>query len=235
MSCSTASEGELTRRFALPIQYIVPFTSRKNSVFLVRYHGKLAVCKQFNSIESAHKEWTLLFRLKSIGIPAPNPITLFGNWSIREFVDGTPISDLIDMDSHNTRWILPLAMWLYSFHRYANLKLGDVNLRNFIFQEESRTIYAIDFEDVSQGNPLEDIGDLVVHILTHRPEFTDNKFRMATMLIKSYSELARIDRENIVNELYDAFLRAAVRRRNLAILNFFHFVKKIDSLLESSI
>ncbi len=235
MSCSIASEDDLTRRFALPIQYIVPFTSRKNSVFLVRYHGKLAVCKHFKSVESAQKEWTLLFRLKSIGIPAPNPITLFGNWSIREFVDGVPISDLIDMDSHNIRWITPLAIWLYSFHRYVNLKLGDVNLRNFIFQEENRAIYAIDFEDVSQGNPLEDIGDLVVHILTHRPEFTDNKFRMATTLIKSYSDIAKISRKSIINELYDAFLRAAVRRRNLSILNFFHFVKKIDSLLEPSI
>ncbi|GEM_PF-4027731 len=235
MIYSRALEAEPGQDFALPINYLTTFTSRKNLVFLIKYGTELAVCKFFYSIQAAHKEWYLLFRLRSLGIPAPRPITLFGQWSIREFVDGLSIMDMLDSGRSDLKWTLPLARWLYDFHRYANLKLGDVNLRNFIFKEDIGSIFAIDFEDVTTGNPLEDLGDLAVHILTHRPSFTELKFRAAASVLKSYIYLAEVDKDMIVDEVYNGFLRAAIRRKNPQLLDSFQFVKKIDSLLESSI
>ncbi len=220
--------------FALPVEYILPFTSRKNRVFLIKYAGILAVCKQFASLASAYREWSLLFRLRSIGLHAPKPITLHGKWMIREFVDGVPVSDKMDAGV-SSGWIKPLSQWLYDFHRYTNLRLGDVNLRNFIFQEESEAIYAIDFEDVRHGSPLEDVGDLVVHILTYRPAFTMQRFTTAARFLKTYIELSGTTKREIIEEIYNAFVRAAVRRRAPDLLNNYHFIKKIDSLLEASI
>ncbi len=234
MIYSRTLEVNLGTAFVLPVELLTAFKSRKNKVFLIRYGTKLAICKLFRSVKLAYKEWFLLFRLRSLGISAPLPYTLSGNCSIREFIDGLPLVELLETRQPQM-WIEPLVDWLYAFHYHVNLKLGDVNLRNFIFRENESTIYAIDFEDATFGNPLDDIGDLVVHILTHRPQFTAQKYRIAAQVLRGYMELAGISRDEAVEAVYQGFLRAAVRRRNPHLLNCFQFVQKIDSLLEFSI
>jgi tRNA A-37 threonylcarbamoyl transferase component Bud32 len=235
MTCSAALADNPGPEFLLPLKYILRFTSRKNRVFLMKYFGMLTVCKQFASFPMAYREWNLLFRLRSIGINAPRPIALHGRCLIREFVDGVPIAERMDDPVSQMEWVVPLSRWLYDFHRYANLKLGDVNLRNFIFQEDTEAIYAIDLEDAKYGNPIEDVGDLVVHILTYRPAFTMKRFTTAAYFLKTYMELSGVDKEKLMEEIRNAFLRASVRRKSPGLLNNYHFIKKIDSLLDASI
>lgn len=54
-----------------------------------------------------------------------------------------------------------------------NLLKNDSNLRNFIFSNQQ--IYGLDFEEMSYGDPMADIGDICFFLLTNSPSFTEAK------------------------------------------------------------
>lgn len=191
------------------------------------------------------------------GILVPKIFAFKKPYILMEKIDGFNLCDLLndDLDNSTENSIYSvkkeifekLAEWLYQYHE-INITTekksqilvrnkGDLRLKNFIYHEKK--IYGIDFENVYEGIPENDIAEVIVSIITTSPGdiFRDKLLEFKTNLILDF--LLRymkintkfiISNNEIVKCLYSHLKIVAKRRHveyNEEILN-----KKFQILLE---
>jgi Ser/Thr protein kinase RdoA (MazF antagonist) len=212
------------------------FKSRKNDVYLVRAMNRDGssmeyVHKIFRSDEAASKEARLLKELRKNGLYVPAVYYTDKSCLIMEYIRGSTLCDKIfdiekaadkeEVRSEEAAGIIihELCYWLKSFYTYvkgtdkSRLILGDVNLRNFIFDGR---VCGIDFEEVKTGLVEEDIGRMCAFLLTYNPAFTPWKRRFAVSLLERLSKEINIDR-SIVEAEFKKELYSIAERRGLLI------------------
>jgi len=211
------------------------FKSRKNDVYLVKTEGADGSCaeyvhKIFRSAEAASKEARLLKELKNGGLNVPHVYYAGGTSIVMEYIRGIVLCDKIseiekasgtqEAQSEEEARIITreLSSWLRSFYAYGkaagcSLILGDVNLRNFIFDGR---VWGIDFEEVKTGIIEEDIGKICAFLLTYNPAFTPWKRRFAVSLLEGLSGEITFDM-GIVREEFKKELDSIEKRRRLPI------------------
>lgn len=191
------------------------------------------------------------------GILVPKIFAFKKPYILMEKIDGLNLCDLLNEDldnsTENSIYIVKkeifqkLAEWLYNYHE-INITTqkksqilvrnkGDLRLKNFIYHEKN--IYGIDFENVYEGIPENDIAEVIVSIITTSPgdifrdELLEFKLNLILDFLLRYMKINTkfiISNNEIVKCLYSHLKIVAKRRRveyNEEILN-----EKIQNLLE---
>jgi len=191
------------------------------------------------------------------GILVPKIFAFKKPYILMEKIDGFNLCDLLNDDldnsTENSIYIVKkeifekLAEWLYQYHE-INITTekksqilvrnkGDLRLKNFIYHEKK--IYGIDFENVYEGIPENDIAEVIVSIITTSPgdifrdELLEFKINLILDFLLRYMKINTkfiISNNEIVKCLYSHLKIAAKRRHveyNEEILN-----KKFQILLE---
>lgn len=191
------------------------------------------------------------------GILVPKIYAFKKPYILMEKIDGFNLCDLLNDDldnsTENSIYIIKkeifekLAEWLYQYHE-INITTekksqilvrnkGDLRLKNFIYHEKN--IYGIDFENVYEGIPENDIAEVIVSIITTSPgdifrdELLEFKLNLILDFLLRYMKINTkfiISNNEIVKCLYSHLKIVAKRRHveyNEEILN-----KKIQILLE---
>lgn len=183
------------------------FASKKNRVFLVVVNNMPVVVKIFRSKRSALKEWQMLYRLKALSLPAPQPIMMFKNWIVRQFIDGVSITELLE--EGNVEWVERLADWLHKFHKFTEMRLVDLSLENFLF--DNGEVYCIDFDDVQKrGTPLADVGELVANLVRAPVNSIQTRLFAARKFLKIYSKVSDTPLEKFRNYIRRSVLSKSV-------------------------
>lgn len=107
-----------------------------------------------------------------------------------EYVRGIPVVDLIEAIQLNQaeEIISKICAWMINFYALTLRKtgsqyiLGDIHLRNFLYEEISQQIYGLDFEECRCGRIESDAARLYVFILHYDPAFTLRKKRLAASI-----------------------------------------------------
>ena len=163
------------------------------------------------------KEYSILERCHASGVLAPTPIALEGNAIVMSHVDGSVLSTVLDSRWLHTDPANPapetdtaciaesLARWLHAFHSAFGFRLrrGDVNMRNFMLSGEG--LYGLDFEEASEGDVIEDLGQACATVLSMDPMFTEEKTAFVGKMVRQYFEISGLDR---YDDLRDAVVRA---------------------------
>lgn len=191
------------------------------------------------------------------GILVPKIFAFKKPYILMEKIDGFNLCDLLndDLDNSTENSIYSvkkeifekLAEWLYQYHE-INITTekksqilvrnkGDLRLKNFIYHEKK--IYGIDFENVYEGIPENDIAEVIVSIITTSPgdifrdELLEFKINLILDFLLKYMKINTkfiISNNEIVKCLYSHLKIVAKRRHveyNEEILN-----KKFKILLE---
>ncbi len=191
------------------------------------------------------------------GILVPKIFAFKKPYILMEKIDGFNLCDLLNDDldnsTENSIYIVKkeifekLAEWLYQYHE-INITTekksqilvrnkGDLRLKNFIYHEKK--IYGIDFENVYEGIPENDIAEVIVSIITTSPgdifrdELLEFKINLILDFLLRYMKINTkfiISNNEIVKCLYSHLKIVAKRRHveyNEEILN-----KKFQILLE---
>ncbi len=191
------------------------------------------------------------------GILVPKIFAFKKPYILMEKIDGLNLCDLLNDDldnsTENSIYIVKkeifekLAEWLYQYHE-INITTekksqilvrnkGDLRLKNFIYHEKK--IYGIDFENVYEGIPENDIAEVIVSIITTSPgdifrdELLEFKINLILDFLLRYMKINTkfiISNNEIVKCLYSHLKIVAKRRHveyNEEILN-----KKFQILLE---
>lgn len=193
------------------------FKSKKNIVYLLSIEEKIVVMKWFKNRAKDYmqKEYELLSQTQT-SFRKPQVIKKNDehNFLLLHYINGSNVCDLIN-DYHvssqrKTEIIRHLSNWFAQFHQtyYKNVYTmihGDANLRNFLFKND---IYGLDFEEVKQGKPVEDIADIYASILTTDPGYTKEKNRIGAAFLQTYQSIVPYTLENV-----EEMITVAIKKR----------------------
>lgn len=96
----------------------------------------------------------------------------------------------------------------------AGFIVGDLNLANFIVSRDGR-IHLIDLAESGCGDQAEDLGELLAHLVTHRPEFTEISSMMAEAAVEAYYRewnIMPFSARKLADGFTEALRRAQIRR-----------------------
>lgn len=206
------------------------FHSKKNRVYLVNSINPADkknsfILKMHKDPRVFFKEIALLESLKQQGIRVPEVLYRDKKHLIMEYIDGETLTDMFERMERSgmpPEVVYPivdsLCRWLKDFYEAVRSKtkkpavMKDVNLRNFIFYDDK--IYGIDFEEVSEGRPEEDIGKICAFLLTYSPEYTPWKLKVAKYIRDVAIKKLKLDPELVMDELINELSAIEKRRKS---------------------
>ena len=162
--------------------------SKKNEV--VRYGDIVSKTFSDHSRFQMEKEIGDLLEKSSLLTPTRLSVDEPGLTIKYEYVKGTPAVDLIeDIELSQARKVFSkICAWLVGFYNLTLREkgcqciLGDIHLRNFLYEEASGQIYGFDFEECRCGRIESDAARLYVFILHYDPALTQRKKTLAALV-----------------------------------------------------
>ncbi|MEG1930767.1 MAG: phosphotransferase [Anaerovorax sp.] len=203
--------------------------SKKNQVLLTdiglgNHHHAQYVVKNFATVEAFEREVSIYKELQGSALLIPHIVAKEGDAQlVLTYIEGQTALEKLEaldtMDPKSGLWqresaffIENLCGWIAQFYKimYDRKKvqwiLGDIHLRNFIFEKDGGTVYGIDFEECTMGQWESDMARLSVFILTYDPAYTENKVKLCRLFMKKMGALldpvSPLDQKFLKEELY---------------------------------
>ncbi|MEN6460931.1 MAG: hypothetical protein ABFC94_06120 [Syntrophomonas sp.] len=140
---------------------------------------------------------------------------------IYEYVDGSPVVDLIESIelSQAEDIIRKICAWLVNFYSITLMKmgcqyiLGDIHLRNFLYEQASNKVYGFDFEECRPGRIETDAARLYTFILHYDPAFTSRKKALVACFWETLSASLVLDETFFQQEVKRETAELMARRR----------------------
>ena len=195
------ASGSLASEEALSVipgfEGAIRLNSRKGTCFEIRFAGLPSIfAKSLETEQKAENERICARLLNEGGISCPAVLAKAGRAIARRFIEGNTASD--ELDTIQSWGDCPAALklcgrmggMLRQVHLMRTnegkpLALNDLNLKNFIVSRRGE-LNLIDLEDAGAGQAAVDLGALIVHILTHRPSFSELSWQMAEAAFEGY-------------------------------------------------
>ena len=208
-------------------------SSRQGTCFEVRLSGSRSIfAKLLADVAGAEREEAFSELLSKAGISCPKVEARYGRAIARAYIEGRAASEELDAmkewgDAQSAaKLCFRIGAMIASVHSVASadgrrVTLEDANLRNFIVSS-GNVLSVIDLADAAFGDQAEDLGGLLVHILTHRPAFSQISWETAQAALTGYSKQLKADFDGSWYEqgLRQAFKKASIRRANESLLSF---------------
>lgn len=206
---------------------VLKLSSRQGTCFMVSVIGSQRIfAKLLSDADGAKREESFSELLSDAGISCPKVRARCKRAISRAYIEGRPASDELDEmkqwgDAQSAaRLCSRIGSMLASVHAVAaaegrRVTLEDANLRNFIVSS-GNALSVIDPADAAFGDQAEDLGGLIVHMITHRPAFSELSWEMAQAALSGYSKQSgeKPGRGWYEEGLRRAFKRASMRRRD---------------------
>jgi len=234
--------GDRTR----DVRVITDLSTKKSRAFLLCLPEDgparecVMVAKIYRDEGRALREAEVLAALASAGVAVPAACGATPTVLLRRYVYGPVLRDV-----HWTLELArKLGAWLYSCHEalrlapqgvggYGRTRLvGDMNLSNFVIDVAQADgdeavawrdcgtrgiVCGIDFGDTRVGDPLEDVGEGFMRILSHRPGYTMERQACAAAFVWEYGRLSGAGDmvwSEVERHVLAAFRRVAAWRRD---------------------
>lgn len=174
------------------------FRSRKNRVYRVTFDGQMLVAKVYpaGGEDRAAREYSILQKTGCRHVRVPRPVKCDGRALLMEYIESKTVTEIIDSSSSDAEpTLLRVIGWLSDFHHAHGLQLcrGDCVLHNFLVAEEG--VVGIDFEEAHEGDPIEDLGQVIASYLSMRPAFLESKFLTAERIASEYMTRSGLGRD----------------------------------------
>jgi len=136
------------------------------------------------------------------------------------YVAGVPAVDLLDSIGLEQAkdLIRKICAWLLEFYRILNRDkgnqfiLGDIHLRNFLYDEDTQRLYGLDFEECRPGRIESDTARLLVFILHYEPAFTQRKKELAACFRETMEAALTLDQAFLEQEIERETAELEIRR-----------------------
>lgn len=198
--------------------------SKKNYVYKKRAGSEDVVIKVFTAQDRFKTEKQMGEMLENSGLLTPR--SLYVNEAsliiMYSYVNSSPVVDLIEtLELTKAEEIIEkICAWLVDFYSIT-LKtmgcqyiLGDIHLRNFLYEEATNQVYGLDFEECRPGRIETDAARLFVFILHYEPAFTPRKKALAAGFWESLNALLVLDEKFFHQEIERETKELLERRKN---------------------
>ncbi len=107
-----------------------------------------------------------------------------------------------------------LVTWLTAFRQHTGFVMTDVNLRNFLYDEKSKMLYGLDFEECSTGSMCISAASAAAFIRTYRPENTPLKREISEYILQMFAQNCEMELDHLVLETVRQEAKILARRKN---------------------
>lgn len=195
---------------------------KRNLVLLLTNRERPAVIKSYMDERDLETELSMLEKLRCTGLPVPEVKRTGPRTLEHDYLPGvTALSLFENLESgggifgdNDKKYCDILCKWLGEFYSVAGeeVRLNDMNLRNFIYQPERERFVGVDFESCGKGGRGRDAGALLAYILTYDPGFTDYKRAMAEYMRGALARGLGLSEGEIENECLRELEEMRLRR-----------------------
>lgn len=168
------------------------FQSRRNRVRPVQTDAGPVVVKTFCEEASFQKELKIYKALGDTCVACPKLLAAEDKTLVLSRLPGDTLVDCLQQQEQKGLpvWKIweQLTDWLISFWKHTGFVMTDVNLRNFLYEEKTNTLYGLDFEQCEKGSMASCAAALAAFIRTYRPEHTPLKLEISQYILALFAE-----------------------------------------------
>lgn len=176
----------------MPNQVLLTYKSRRNRACLVQTEAGRYVSKDFSYRERYLKEFRVYRLLQDAELPCAQVVLACNNRLLLTELPGKNLVECLERQEAEQiiKWDIWTALvdWIIGFHHITGMIMQDINLRNFLYDEKTKTLYGLDFEDCAEGELFGDAAKLAAHIRIYSPENTPIKQAIANYVLEMFSE-----------------------------------------------
>lgn len=208
--------------------------SKRNPVVLLERNGTKYVYK---AKPDCGREVSILQQLYAGGVAVPRVKSRVPGGFIMYFCAGQPLVDYLETQEANGMGLASvqnslrcLVDWFANFyrelHRTQGLIMGDVNLRNFLYDGEAVT--AVDFEACTSGRIEQDMGQAAAFLLNYDPPGTTWKKHATRFLLQEAHRQLQIDLQHTKAETAAEMAAMECRRHRPIPKELFSWIDSLD-------
>lgn len=198
-------------------QVLQEYKSRRNRACLVQTEDGRLVVKTFRE-EAAFQKELQIYRLLNGQLPCAKVICE-GDQTLT--LTRLPGQTLVECLQQQEQAGLPvwevwekLVAWLVAFRACTGHVMTDVNLRNFLYDGQTNTLYGLDFEECSTGDLESCAATLAAHIRLYAPENTLFKQEIARYVLQLFACSCRLDADRLLQKSKEQEAYLLNRRNN---------------------
>lgn len=185
-------------------QILHQYKSRRNCAQLVQTDDGIFVRKCYQEREAYLRELLIYRRLQDSSLPRAEVIQAGDLTILTTHLPGTDLVNILDSQERSgiIDWIVweKLVKWLADFYYLTGFVMTDVNLRNFLYDEDTQTVYGVDFEECMEGGLFSAVSRLAAYIRTYAPENTPLKQAIAQYVLRRFSGHLNIELQVLLLE-----------------------------------
>lgn len=185
-------------------QILNTYRSRRNHAALIRTDGGRVVKKTFADEAAFQNELHIYKLLQDTPLPCARLMGTERNSLLLSELPGQTLVDWLERQEQADLPLWPmweqLVDWLSAFHRYTGLVMTDVNLRNFLYDETTNTLYGLDFEECRPGSIVVPAASAAAYIRTYRPEHTPLKLELSQYVLTRFAQNNALEVDTLILE-----------------------------------
>jgi len=172
------------------------FKSLRNCVELHREQGNAFVIKTFREAASFQKE-RQVYGLLQGKLPCARVLWAEGNALALSQLPGKNLVECLEEQERTglPQWDMweKLVVWLTEFQKLTGYIMTDVNLRNFLYDEKTQTLYGVDFEECRAGSMAACAGGVAAFVRLYRPENTPLKQEISQFMLRLFARYLEME------------------------------------------
>lgn len=181
---------------------------------------ELVVWKQYEQGDTMY-ELAMLKLLRNNRLKTPTVLAASDAGILLQYVQGVNLCELFAQAEREHDYaeeiVFELVRWFKRYYEATGGKSrGDINLRNFIYNEEEHALYGLDFENTNFRSPVYDIGDLLAYLINYEPAFSDWKCEWLKRVASAFIVELRLSATELRKQ-YQAALHDLEQRRSVAV------------------
>lgn len=188
----------------MPEVMLQNYKSRRNSARLVEREGVRFVVKTFREEETFQRELQIYESLRETQLPCARVLGIADKTLMLSELPGKTLVDCLEQqeETGQPQWDVweKLVVWLVNLQRITGFVMTDVNLRNFLYDEETKTLYGLDFEECNRGSTAISAATAAAFIRTYKPAYTPLKLEISQYIIKMFAYILELEVDTLLLE-----------------------------------
>ena len=199
-------------------QTLAQYFSRRNSAALVQTAEGQFVVKTFGEESAFQKERAIYSLLQNTQLPCARVIRAEEKTLTLTRLPGQNLVDCLQQQEQTgfPQWDVweKLVAWLAAFQKHTGFVMTDVNLRNFLYDERTKILYGLDFEECERGGMLIPAAAVAAYIRVYKPENTPIKQKISQYVLKRFADSCALEPEALAQESERQEAKLLERRKN---------------------
>ena len=182
--------------------------------------------KEFRDEKNFYIEYILHDILSKNGLSVPRlldfepPAGAFKGKLVYEFLEGDVALEALGERDTAQDVIVEIIIWMERFYEITaensggeRWVLGDIHLRNFIYDKDRGILYGFDFEEAEKGAIERDVARLFLFIATYEPEYSKLHMELAEYFLKGAFAEFELSKQKLLDEINTEAERMEERRK----------------------